>query len=119
MSLESALLHVSTLLEITSADHEHPVRLLSHIVLVPVAAVLLLTVKSSVRMVRPVRRVLLMQVCFSTQLDTDSHAFGWTSVTKATGGEVSMADGSVALRILIDHSAVEIFSGCGQALTSR
>ena len=62
---------------------------------------------------------LFVQVCFSTQVDTDTHAFGWTGVTKAIGGEVSIAGGSVDLRVLIDHSAVEVFTGCGQALTTR
>ena len=63
--------------------------------------------------------ILLTQICFSTALDADSHAFGWAGVTKATGGEMSIQDSSVDLRILIDHSAVEVFTGCGQALTTR
>lgn len=59
------------------------------------------------------------QVCFSTELDSQSGAFGWGSITKRVGGEVHIADGAVDLRVLIDHSAVEIFTGCGQALTTR
>ncbi len=61
----------------------------------------------------------MLQVCFSTELDAKSNVFGWSSITKATGGEVSVADGCVNLRVLIDHSAVEVFTGCGQALTTR
>ena len=60
-----------------------------------------------------------MQVCFCTELGSDSQDFGWSSITKGIGGEISTAGGSVDLRILIDHSAVETFTGCGQALTTR
>ena len=59
------------------------------------------------------------QVCFSTQLDTSTQAFGWGSIVKRIGGEICAAEGVVDLRVLIDHSAVEIFTGCGQALSTR
>ncbi len=59
------------------------------------------------------------QVCFSTQLDTSTQAFGWESIVKRVGGEICAAEGVVDLRVFIDHSAVEIFTGCGQALSTR
>ena len=59
------------------------------------------------------------QVCFSTQLDASTRAFGWGSIVKRVGGDICAAEGIVDLRVLIDHSAVEVFTGCGQALSTR
>ena len=59
------------------------------------------------------------QVCFSTQLNASTQAFGWGSIVKRLGGEICAAEGAVNLHVLIDHSAIEIFTGCGQALATR
>ncbi len=81
--------------------------------------IILCTTTLCICQLRLLRHKSYMQVCFSTELDSDSYAFGWNSISKTIGGDIEIADGSVDLRILIDHSAVEIYTGCGQVLTTR
>ena len=60
-----------------------------------------------------------VQMVFFSRL-TDSMAPNWASATKRVGGQIHMDDaGSVRLRVLIDHSAVEVFTGSGEVLTTR
>ena len=44
----------------------------------------------------------------------------WESAVKRVGGPVYLSkDGEVQLRVLMDHSVVEVFTGSGQALSTR
>lgn len=57
---------------------------------------------------------------FSTQWDSNELIFGWDSVIKRVGGPILISeDDAVQLRVLVDHSAVEIFTGTGETLTTR
>jgi hypothetical protein len=50
----------------------------------------------------------------------DGMAIDWGSATKRVGGRVHLAAaGAVTLRVLVDHSAVEVYTGSGEALTTR
>ncbi len=70
------------------------------------------------------------QVAYPTALDPVTLAFDWDACHRRVGGELTPlavpgeceqteSDGAVALRILVDHSAVEVFTGNGQALATR
>ena len=83
------------------------------------ARIILCTTTLCIWQLRLLKHKSCMQVCFSTELDSSSYAFGWKSISKTIGGDINIADGSVDLRILIDHSAVAIFTGWGQVRTSR
>lgn len=56
---------------------------------------------------------------FGTQWDRNTLSFGWDSVSKRIGGPIEISEDTVQLRVLIDHSAVEIFTGAGETLTTR
>lgn len=44
----------------------------------------------------------------------------WGSASKSVGGPVQLrTEGEVQLRVLMDHSVVEVFTGSGQALSTR
>ena len=64
-------------------------------------------------------QVLCEQVIFSTQWDRNALSFGWDSVMKRVGGPIQMHGDTVQLRVMVDHSAVEIFTGSGETLTTR
>ena len=70
------------------------------------------------------------QVAYPTALDPVTLAFDWDASHRRVGGELTPlavpgeggqaeSDGAVALRILVDHSAVEVFTGNRQALATR
>ena len=60
-----------------------------------------------------------VQVVFFTRL-TDSMAPDWASATKRVGGQIRLdVAGGLKLRVLVDHSAVEVFTGGGEVLTTR
>lgn len=70
------------------------------------------------------------QVAYPTALDPVTLAFDWDATHRRVGGELTPlpvpvedgqaeSDGAVALHILVDHSAVEVFTGNGQALATR
>ena len=54
-------------------------------------------------------------------LDQSSITFDPTKVVKSIGGPISLPPNgdSLKLRLLIDHSLVEVFTGIGQTLTTR
>ena len=56
-------------------------------------------------------------------LHADARTFDWDAPHRRVGGALAPApagsDGAVALRIYVDHSAVEVFTGGGQALATR
>ncbi|BDA48086.1 Fructan 6-exohydrolase [Coccomyxa sp. Obi] len=60
-----------------------------------------------------------LEVIFSTQWDRNALSFGWDSVSKRVGGPIQIHEHAVQLRVMVDHSAVEIFTGSGETLTTR
>ncbi|KAK9839842.1 hypothetical protein WJX81_005428 [Elliptochloris bilobata] len=65
----------------------------------------------------------VLEVVYPTVLHADTLAFDWDAPHRRIGGALAPppvdGDGSVALRIFVDHSAVEVFTGAGQALATR
>ena len=60
------------------------------------------------------------QVLYPTLLHTQSCTFDWGQLARSVGGSIDMkSDKHVQLRILIDHSAVEVFASSGEALATR
>lgn len=62
-----------------------------------------------------------MQVIAPDNLDKETMTFDSTKTVKSIGGPIQLpGDGnSLTLRILIDHSLVEVFTEMGQTLTTR
>lgn len=60
---------------------------------------------------------------YPTALHADARTFDWDAPHRHVGGELAPApadgDGAVALRIYVDHSAIEVFTNGGQALATR
>lgn len=47
-------------------------------------------------------------------------AVDWGSAAKRVGGQVHLdSTGAVRLRVLVDHSAVEVYTTGGEVLTTR
>ena len=63
------------------------------------------------------------QVVYPTALHPDARTFDWDAPHRRIGGALAPAaasgGGTVALRVFVDHSAVEVFTGGGQALATR
>lgn len=59
------------------------------------------------------------QVIFSNEWDSSTGRFGWDGIGKRVGGSIAPLGDSVGLRVLIDHSLVEVFTDSGHALTTR
>ena len=59
------------------------------------------------------------QVISPDNLDTASMTFDASRVLKTIGGPIHISEGSLQLRIFIDHSLVEVFTEHGQTLTTR
>jgi sucrose-6-phosphate hydrolase SacC (GH32 family) len=59
---------------------------------------------------------------YPTALDADSRCFDWDAPHRRVGGTLAPPPGeggALGLRILVDHSAVEVFTDGGQALATR
>ena len=59
------------------------------------------------------------QAAFPRSLDSSTQAFDHAAPMRRIGGAVDSSSGSVDLRVLVDHSLVEVFTGCGRALSTR
>ena len=76
-------------------------------------------ISSAWRMILSCSAHCLAQVVFFAKL-TDSMAVDWGSASKRVGGRVHLeAAGAVSLRVMVDHSAVEVYTSSGEVLTTR
>lgn len=62
---------------------------------------------------------MLMQAAYPRSLDAATLAFDHAAPMRRVGGPIDTSSGAVSLRILVDHSLVEVFTGCGRALSTR
>lgn len=60
----------------------------------------------------------MLQAAFPRSVDASTQGFDHAAPMRRIGGTVD-ADEAVDLRILVDHSLVEVFTGCGRALSTR
>jgi hypothetical protein len=59
------------------------------------------------------------QVVFTNVWDGSTGVFGWDRIGKRVGGPIGPLGDSLTLKVLIDHSLVEVFTASGHALTTR
>ena len=60
-----------------------------------------------------------LQAVYPQALSADTMAFDHAAPMRRVGGCIDTSSGDVTLRILVDHSLVEVFTGCGRALGTR
>ena len=60
-----------------------------------------------------------MQAAYPQSLAKDTLVFDHGAPMRRIGGQIDTSSGSVQLRILVDHSLVEVFTKCGRALSTR
>lgn len=59
------------------------------------------------------------QAVFPSELDAGTGTFDAAQSMKRVGGPIAMPDETVTLRVLVDHSCVEVFVDSGEALATR
>ena len=59
------------------------------------------------------------QAAYPQKLDPDTMVFDHAAPMRRVGGRIRTDSGAVTLRVLGDHSLVEVFTGCGRALGTR
>ena len=59
------------------------------------------------------------QAVLPTEIDPETKAFDPAAPMKRIGGHIDTGEGIVSLRVLVDHSCVEVFTGRGEALSTR